>query len=1213
METLFNFLSELSHGSMGLALNGMWLGMALTGLSWLGWRLYKKSNAATGYVVWWSVLAAVIAVPFLITGPAVERLRFQTEEQVSAATGFVDRLEPTSLVPRSRLFGPEPGNRGVHVGTAEINRIILPAANESIPRQYAALDGGFVIPRENESVPSMLLRLLPVSLFGIWICISLILILRLIVAYRRMVAIKQGSTPYDIKDLDRITEFVHRSPGRTAAVHLSSRIDVPMAAGLGRPIILLPRKLVGRLNQGELEALIIHEFSHIFRWDDWTKLGQRIIEALMFFNPAVRWIGRRLDLEREIACDDRVVEHLGNPGEYAQCLTRLTQLSVMPAGASLIPGVLTSHKQIFQRFERLLGGRHDRSTRFSRRGFLGASVVIVAALAVTVRVAPVVAIPVQAVTFDELSAEFRTFGEHVLSTVLTEDLPGAETPVVRQSDLAVDDEGLDPAGGTNPGAREELLAEPPPGIPVSALPPVSTTEWPVVEYAMTSAAGESGAAKARAEATGRDGRTAGRVVDWNDEIFKLPISGTIHGYGDNNEAIHVWIDEKREVRAAAQGRIRLTPDGSQIRSVSVGGYLAIKEQHGSIWRELDITPVNGSQLAYVYYVDGAPHEYDAAASAWLTRVLRMMYPDMAVLHGGVIADYPAPDIVHPVPAPLDSPDVADLPDIDAPGAPPARHFETQGLLSTIFDWAMDPFDGFGEGLMISHEDDDDQMDICWSDGRDKIRIKMDGKIEFTDDDRAIKKISPDGYFAIWEKHDGRRREYDAEAGPDGRLVAAYYVDGEAREIDDDARAWLGEALLKMFREAGINAEARARRIYKQDGIAGVLQEISLIDSDYAKRQYFDALLDSDELSDADYSTMLRQIERELESDYEKAELLMDMADRVSRNTPLIRDYIAVVQTIESDYETRRVLSAMSMGEDVDDDILLAVLEIAAGMDSDYEKAELLIDMAPYCRGRGDFQAAYVAAVINLGSDYETRRVLSALSLDQDTDPAILLAVLKIAAQIGSDYERAELLIELAPHCRDNAQLQAEYVNAIIDLESDYETRRVLSALSMDGDVDPEVFIAVLDIVGGLESDYEKAELLVEIARRSSAYDKARETYLAADNEGSDLDYERARQAYVAAVTNIDSDYETKRVLTELITNSELNDRLVVDILGVTAGISSDYEKSEVLKSLVKYCRGNDRLEEAFFEVVDGMSSDYEIKELYALMYRDSRRSGDRYK
>ena len=100
-----------------------------------------------------------------------------------------------------------------------------------------------------------------------------------------------------------------------------------MVAGLRRPSILIPARLLDELEEAELDQIGLHEAAHLARRDDYALLFQRVIEALFALHPVVRWIARQIDLEREIACDDLVVEATGRPRSYASCLTRVVELA----------------------------------------------------------------------------------------------------------------------------------------------------------------------------------------------------------------------------------------------------------------------------------------------------------------------------------------------------------------------------------------------------------------------------------------------------------------------------------------------------------------------------------------------------------------------------------------------------------------------------------------------------------------------------------------------------------------------------------------------------------------------------------------------------------------------------------------------------------------------------------------------------------------------
>jgi hypothetical protein len=576
----------------------------------------------------------------------------------------------------------------------------------------------------------------------------------------------------------------------------------------------------------------------------------------------------------------------------------------------------------------------------------------------------------------------------------------------------------------------------------------------------------------------------------------------------------------------------------------------------------------------------------------------------------------------------------------------------KGVVGRAVDWAEDVIDGisFGSNYIIENNGN---CKIAWSEGRSKIRVELDGDIEFTDDDRAIKSISRRGYLTITEKHGRTRRELEVEPNSDGSLDYIYYLNGNDHDFDDEAQEWLSDILLEVVRRTGFGAEERVRRFYESGGVEGVLDETRLIESDYVKRIYFDELAAIDGLTDEDYAEIIDEVGHELDSDYEKAEFLIGMADRFTHDAALLKQFVDVVATIDSDYETRRVLSEISLEDDADPEVIETVLAIADDMDSDYEKAELLIEMAPLVTADSEMLDAYVAAVEYIDSDYETRRVLNELALDDDVDEQLVLTVLRIAARMDSDYEKAELLIDMAPYSSKYAEARRAYVDAIRYTDSDYETRRIISALSDKRDLDREAVADLLVMADQMDSDYEKAELLIELSElceddtglqktlieAAAGLDSDYETRRVLESQGLDCeeqpdltasmlevvedldsDYETAevlmdlaecaaanaefRQTFLDAADGLDSDYERKRVLTELIDEADEPDSsLIVGVLLLVEEMSSDFEKVEILSLLAPSCRGNDELEDAYLDVVETMDSQFEIDRAYSRLYR----------
>ena len=116
-------------------------------------------------------------------------------------------------------------------------------------------------------------------------------------------------------------------------------ISVPVVMGVLKPMILLPASLASGLSADQLQALLTHELAHLRRLDPLVNLLQRVIEAVLFFHPAVWYISRRIDSERENASDDLVLD-AGFPRIiYADALVRMAELSMSMRNAGQAGGV----------------------------------------------------------------------------------------------------------------------------------------------------------------------------------------------------------------------------------------------------------------------------------------------------------------------------------------------------------------------------------------------------------------------------------------------------------------------------------------------------------------------------------------------------------------------------------------------------------------------------------------------------------------------------------------------------------------------------------------------------------------------------------------------------------------------------------------------------------------------------------------------------------
>jgi len=333
-----------------------------------------------------------------------------------------------------------------------------------------------------------------------------------------------------------------------------------------------------------------------------------------------------------------------------------------------------------------------------------------------------------------------------------------------------------------------------------------------------------------------------------------------------------------------------------------------------------------------------------------------------------------------------------------------------------------------------------------SDNGERMRVVIEGKAEFNDDYTDIRDVSVGGYVRLEEDHDGQSRRYEVRHSSNGQLERTYYVNGAARPIDQEARNWIAKNVLNAVRQSGIDADKRVQNIFRQHGVNGVLDEIALVGGSYAKRIYFQALLKTSSLDTAQLQRVLHEAAVQISSDYEQAQLLIDIAPVLTGKESAIPAFFEATGTIKSDYEHKRVLTALVKNNAPTHQVLVQTARSAARMSSDYEKATVLKTVAENYLVDRELSNVFFETVETIGSDYEHRGVLSTLLKKVKPNEDVLSRVLTSASHISSDYEKATLLVEASNTYSGDARLREAFLQAAGTIKSDYERGRVLSAL-----------------------------------------------------------------------------------------------------------------------------------------------------------------------
>jgi beta-lactamase regulating signal transducer with metallopeptidase domain/protocatechuate 3,4-dioxygenase beta subunit len=200
--------------------------------------------------------------------------------------------------------------------------------------------------------------LLGVALLGTRLLVGL-------VAARQLV---RGARPVDGAKLPA-------AAGAATPVYESSRVRVPITVGWLRPAIVLPQDW-STWDAAMLDAVLAHERAHVRRGDLWVALAARVNAIVYWFHPLAWFLSRRLTALAESACDDAVIDSLGDRTGYARHLLSVAaRLSGAPRRLEPVGVAMAARPMVEQRIEAILD---DRRPLARRVGWVGTLLLVMA-------------------------------------------------------------------------------------------------------------------------------------------------------------------------------------------------------------------------------------------------------------------------------------------------------------------------------------------------------------------------------------------------------------------------------------------------------------------------------------------------------------------------------------------------------------------------------------------------------------------------------------------------------------------------------------------------------------------------------------------------------------------------------------------------------------------------------------------------------------------
>jgi beta-lactamase regulating signal transducer with metallopeptidase domain len=315
----------------------------------------RSVTASLRHLLWSSTLVAMLAIPALM----LVLPRWQM--------GLLSSTSVTALAP-SELDAPS----SPPVATE-------PATPINAPAGRVIDDIGPRTPKITEQRPLM------ETLSLLWLGGVAVGIITLVGGLLTLRRVARRAVPLASPEWKDLAAELHRDLGLRRNVRLLSSRSAAMPAtwGVINPVVLFPAD-ADEWDADRRRVVLLHELAHVKRNDCLTQIIAQICCAVYWFHPGVWYSARRLRSERELACDEHVLDVGVNACDYAAHLLEIARVCKAPFGTSAAAVAMARPSQLEGRLLAILDSNvasRWRGSRPARRATIAALTIVTIPLA----------------------------------------------------------------------------------------------------------------------------------------------------------------------------------------------------------------------------------------------------------------------------------------------------------------------------------------------------------------------------------------------------------------------------------------------------------------------------------------------------------------------------------------------------------------------------------------------------------------------------------------------------------------------------------------------------------------------------------------------------------------------------------------------------------------------------------------------------------------
>lgn len=319
-------------------MGGFWLDFTIKGslLLVLALMVNKiKSTPTVRHIIWTIAFVSILLLPFLSAvvpswNPGLVTIQQNRNVRIDVTPDI-----PFFYQAEQKLLNIGGSNPQVNEGPVSPGQIVVDFEFDSIRRDSKIINSLFSFFEKNGTAFFMFVWIIGILLFVIRHLTSRLMLKSFVITSDEISDQAWMDMWVKIRKKVRIT--------RPVLLYKNGDLLSPLTAGFIWPKIIIPKE-ADEWDDEHKKYILTHELAHIIRWDAPTQFLAYIVCGLMWFNPIVWFAYRQMIKERELACDEFVVQSGSKASDYADFLLWIARRlpSLRLASVSTVPMAKTS-------------------------------------------------------------------------------------------------------------------------------------------------------------------------------------------------------------------------------------------------------------------------------------------------------------------------------------------------------------------------------------------------------------------------------------------------------------------------------------------------------------------------------------------------------------------------------------------------------------------------------------------------------------------------------------------------------------------------------------------------------------------------------------------------------------------------------------------------------------------------------------------------------